>query len=42
MIITALSDHDLAIKDLIHSAFGHSGQKCSAASLAILETRSLR
>ena len=37
MIITALSDHDLAIKDLIHSAFGHSGQKCSAASLAIIE-----
>ncbi len=37
LIITALSDRDLAIKDLIHSAFGHSGQKCSAASLAILE-----
>ncbi len=37
MIITALSDRDLAIKDLIHSAFSHAGQKCSAASLAILE-----
>lgn len=37
MIITGLSDRDLAIKDLIQSAFGHSGQKCSAASLAILE-----
>lgn len=37
MIITALSDRDLAIKDLIHSAFGHSGQKCSAASLAVCE-----
>lgn len=37
LIITALSDRDLAIKDLVHSAFGHSGQKCSAASLAILE-----
>lgn len=37
MIITALSDRDLAIKDLIQSAFGHVGQKCSAASLAILE-----
>ncbi|HSX26417.1 MAG TPA: bifunctional proline dehydrogenase/L-glutamate gamma-semialdehyde dehydrogenase [Chlamydiales bacterium] len=36
-IITALSDRDLAIKDLLHSAFGHAGQKCSAASLAILE-----
>ncbi len=38
MIITALADRDLAIKDLIQSAFGHNGQKCSAASLAILET----
>lgn len=37
MIITGMSDRDLAIKDLVHSAFGHSGQKCSAASLAILE-----
>jgi RHH-type proline utilization regulon transcriptional repressor/proline dehydrogenase/delta 1-pyrroline-5-carboxylate dehydrogenase len=37
IIITALSDRDLAIKDLVQSAFGHSGQKCSAASLAILE-----
>lgn len=37
IIITAMSDRDLAIKDLIQSAFGHSGQKCSAASLAILE-----
>jgi RHH-type proline utilization regulon transcriptional repressor/proline dehydrogenase/delta 1-pyrroline-5-carboxylate dehydrogenase len=37
LIITAMSDRDLTIKDLIHSAFGHSGQKCSAASLAILE-----
>lgn len=37
MVITALSDRDLAIKDLIHSAFSHAGQKCSACSLAILE-----
>ncbi len=37
LIITGMSDRDLAIKDLIQSAFGHSGQKCSAASLAILE-----
>lgn len=37
MIITSMADRDLAIKDLIQSAFGHSGQKCSAASLAILE-----
>lgn len=37
LIITGLSDRDLAIKDLISSAFGYSGQKCSACSLAILE-----
>lgn len=37
MIITGMSDRDLAIKDLIQSAFGHAGQKCSATSLAILE-----
>ncbi len=37
LIITALADRDLAIKDLVQSAFGHSGQKCSAASNAILE-----
>ncbi len=37
MIITAMSDRDQAIKDLLHSAFSHAGQKCSAASLAILE-----
>ncbi len=37
MIITAQADRELAIKDLVRSAFGHSGQKCSAASLAILE-----
>jgi RHH-type proline utilization regulon transcriptional repressor/proline dehydrogenase/delta 1-pyrroline-5-carboxylate dehydrogenase len=36
-IITGMADRDLAIKDLVQSAFGHSGQKCSAASLAILE-----
>lgn len=37
MIITALSDRDLSIKDLVQSAFSFSGQKCSACSLAILE-----
>jgi RHH-type proline utilization regulon transcriptional repressor/proline dehydrogenase/delta 1-pyrroline-5-carboxylate dehydrogenase len=35
MIVTALADRDQAIRDLVHSAFGHDGQKCSAASLAI-------
>jgi RHH-type transcriptional regulator, proline utilization regulon repressor / proline dehydrogenase / delta 1-pyrroline-5-carboxylate dehydrogenase len=37
MVITAAADLDLAVKDLVHSAFGHAGQKCSAASLAIVE-----
>ncbi len=37
MIVTALCDRDLAIKHLLQSAFGHSGQKCSAASLLIVE-----
>jgi RHH-type proline utilization regulon transcriptional repressor/proline dehydrogenase/delta 1-pyrroline-5-carboxylate dehydrogenase len=36
MIITPSADLDLAAADLIKSAFGHAGQKCSAASLAIL------
>ncbi|HYO25871.1 MAG TPA: aldehyde dehydrogenase family protein, partial [Lacipirellulaceae bacterium] len=30
-------DRDLAIKNVLHSAFSHSGQKCSATSLLILE-----
>ena len=37
-IVTAMADRDLAIKNVLHSAFGHSGQKCSATSLLILET----
>jgi len=37
LVITAQADRELAIKDLVKSAFGHAGQKCSAASLAILE-----
>ncbi|MDH3755104.1 MAG: bifunctional proline dehydrogenase/L-glutamate gamma-semialdehyde dehydrogenase, partial [Acidimicrobiia bacterium] len=37
MIITARADIDAAVADLVQSAFGHSGQKCSAASLAIVE-----
>ncbi|MGI9592891.1 MAG: aldehyde dehydrogenase family protein, partial [Myxococcota bacterium] len=37
MIVTAMSDRDLAIKHVVRSAFGHAGQKCSATSLLILE-----
>jgi RHH-type proline utilization regulon transcriptional repressor/proline dehydrogenase/delta 1-pyrroline-5-carboxylate dehydrogenase len=36
-IVTALSDRDQAIKNVLHSSFTHSGQKCSATSLLILE-----
>ncbi|MEM9562430.1 MAG: bifunctional proline dehydrogenase/L-glutamate gamma-semialdehyde dehydrogenase [Actinomycetota bacterium] len=36
MIITPSADLDLAVADLVASAFGHGGQKCSAASLAIV------
>jgi RHH-type proline utilization regulon transcriptional repressor/proline dehydrogenase/delta 1-pyrroline-5-carboxylate dehydrogenase len=37
-IVTALSDRDQAIKNVLHSAFTHSGQKCSATSLLVLES----
>ena len=36
-IVTAMADRDLAIKHVVQSAFGHSGQKCSATSLLLLE-----
>jgi RHH-type proline utilization regulon transcriptional repressor/proline dehydrogenase/delta 1-pyrroline-5-carboxylate dehydrogenase len=36
-IVTAMSDRDQAVKNIIYSAFGNCGQKCSATSLLILE-----
>lgn len=36
-IVTALADRDQAIKHVVHSAFGHAGQKCSATSLLLLQ-----
>ncbi|MDZ4289529.1 MAG: aldehyde dehydrogenase family protein, partial [Prosthecobacter sp.] len=36
-VVTALSDRDQAIKNVLHSAFSHAGQKCSATSLLLLE-----
>lgn len=36
VIVMPSADLDLAAGDLVKSAFGHAGQKCSAASLAIL------
>ena len=37
MIIDNDADLDEAIDGILRSAFGHAGQKCSAASLAVLE-----
>jgi len=37
LVISQTADIDLALHDLVRSAFGHAGQKCSAASLAIVE-----
>lgn len=37
IVVTAAADLDLAARDIVRSAFGHAGQKCSAASLAIVE-----
>ena len=36
IIVTPNADYDLAAKDIAYSAFGHAGQKCSAASIVIL------
>ncbi|WP_394289340.1 proline dehydrogenase family protein [Microbacterium sp.] len=36
MIVMPSADLDLAASDVVRSAFGHAGQKCSAASLVIL------
>jgi RHH-type proline utilization regulon transcriptional repressor/proline dehydrogenase/delta 1-pyrroline-5-carboxylate dehydrogenase len=35
LIVTPSADLDLAVSDVVKSAFGHAGQKCSAASLVI-------
>jgi RHH-type proline utilization regulon transcriptional repressor/proline dehydrogenase/delta 1-pyrroline-5-carboxylate dehydrogenase len=36
IVVTPAADPDLAVADVVRSAFGHAGQKCSAASLVIL------
>lgn len=36
-IVTDMADRDQAIKNVVYSAFGNGGQKCSATSLLILE-----
>lgn len=35
IVVTPSADFDLAVADIVKSAFGHAGQKCSAASLVI-------
>jgi RHH-type proline utilization regulon transcriptional repressor/proline dehydrogenase/delta 1-pyrroline-5-carboxylate dehydrogenase len=37
IIVTEAADVDSAVRDIVQSAFGHAGQKCSAASLVIAE-----
>ncbi len=37
ILISSYADIDLAVRDLVQSAFGHAGQKCSAASLAVVD-----
>ncbi|MEI6649048.1 MAG: bifunctional proline dehydrogenase/L-glutamate gamma-semialdehyde dehydrogenase [Actinomycetes bacterium] len=36
IIISACADIEAAVKDLVQSAFGHAGQKCSASSIGII------
>jgi RHH-type proline utilization regulon transcriptional repressor/proline dehydrogenase/delta 1-pyrroline-5-carboxylate dehydrogenase len=36
-IVTAMADRDQAIRNVVYSAFGNTGQKCSATSLLVLE-----
>lgn len=37
MFVSAISDHEQAVLDIVTSAFGHAGQKCSALSQLILD-----
>ncbi|HMK97664.1 MAG TPA: aldehyde dehydrogenase family protein, partial [Acidimicrobiales bacterium] len=36
IIVSSSADVDQAVRDVVHSAFSHAGQKCSAGSLAIV------
>ncbi len=36
VVVTGSADVDASIRDIVRSAFGHAGQKCSAASLLVL------
>jgi RHH-type proline utilization regulon transcriptional repressor/proline dehydrogenase/delta 1-pyrroline-5-carboxylate dehydrogenase len=36
ILISACADVEMAVRDVVQSAFGHAGQKCSAASLVVV------
>ncbi|QQD76328.1 bifunctional proline dehydrogenase/L-glutamate gamma-semialdehyde dehydrogenase [Curtobacterium sp. YC1] len=36
IVVTPSADVDLAVQDVVRSAFGYAGQKCSSASLVVL------
>lgn len=36
ILISACADIEMAVRDVVQSAFGHAGQKCSAASLVVV------
>jgi RHH-type proline utilization regulon transcriptional repressor/proline dehydrogenase/delta 1-pyrroline-5-carboxylate dehydrogenase len=36
IVVSACADIDMAVRDVVASAFGHAGQKCSASSLVIV------
>lgn len=38
IFVSSMSDHEQACRDVVRSAFGHAGQKCSACSLLLLQT----
>ena len=39
IVVTATADMDSAIEGILRSAFGHAGQKCSACSRVLVDTR---
>ena len=42
LIVSAMSDREQAVQHAVRAAFGHSGQKCSALSLLVLEREVFR
>lgn len=41
-IVTRFADRDRAVHDVVRSAFGHAGQKCSASSLLIITSEMVK